>query len=164
MTFSECYATIFIVNFIRQAIDLLNKIKSVLKNKLSRELIVYILAGVATTVVNWLVYFIAKKFLSPTVSNIIAWAISVVFAYAVNSRFVFESKAESFGMEIKMFTEFVFARLTSGVIESLGIFIFVEKLGLNDLVIKLALSVFVIVFNYVVSKLWIFKKKDKEGE
>ena len=142
---------------------MIDKIKDILKNKLSRELIVYIIAGAATTIVNWIVYFIIKNFFGPTVSNIIAWAVSVVFAYAVNSRWVFESRPDSFVQEAKLFVEFTVARVTSGVIESLGIFIFVEKLLLNDLIVKFALSVFVIVFNYVVSKLWIFKKKDKEA-
>ncbi len=138
------------------------KISKIVKNKLSREIVVYILAGALTTAVNWVVYFIFKNFCSPTVSNIIAWIVSVVFAYAVNSRYVFESKAESLKSETKMFSEFVLARLTSGVIESLSIFIFVEKLLVNDLFVKFAVSVFVIIFNYVVSKLWIFKKTDKE--
>ena len=140
------------------------KIKDILKNKLNREIIVYILAGAATTLVNWIVYFVFKNFFSPTISNIIAWAVSVVFAYAVNSRFVFDAKADSPKNEAKMFLEFVLARVTSGVIESLSIFVFVEKLMLNDLIIKLAVSVFVIVFNYVVSKLWIFKRKGEEGK
>lgn len=140
------------------------RIKDILKNKLNREIIVYILAGAATTIVNWIVYFVFKNFFSPTISNIIAWAVSVVFAYAVNSRFVFEAEADSPMSEAKMFFEFVLARVTSGAIESLSIFVFVEKLMLNDFIIKLAVSVFVIVFNYVVSKLWIFKRKDGEGK
>ncbi len=140
------------------------KIKDILKNRLNREIIVYILAGAATTLVNWIVYFVFKNIFSPTVSNIIAWAVSVVFAYAVNSRFVFDAKADSHKSEAKMFFEFVLARVTSGVIESLSIFVFVEKLMLNDFIIKLIVSVFVIVFNYVVSKLWIFKRRDGEGK
>ena len=153
----------FFYDFTRMAIDLLSKIKNALMNKLSREVIVYLFAGAATTAVNWVVYFVFKNFLSPTVSNIIAWAVSVIFAYAVNSRFVFQTKAESCLAEIKMFSEFVLARLTSGVIEVLGVFVFVEKLMLNDFIVKIALSVFVIIFNYVVSKLWIFKK-EKEAK
>lgn len=138
-----------------------DKIKKVLMSKLSRELVVYILAGVATTVVNWIVYLGFKLFCSPTVSNIIAWAVSVLFAYAVNSRLVFESKPESVRDELKAVGEFTLARATSGIIESVSFFVFVEKLGFNDFIVKIALSVFVIVFNYLVSKLWIFTKKDK---
>ena len=128
-------------------------------SKLSKELIVYIIAGVATTVVNWIAYMCFKNFCTPTISNILAWAVSVIFAYVVNSRFVFETKPENFGMELKLLGEFTLARVTSGAIESLCFFIFVEKLLLNDIIVKVALSIFVIVFNYVVSKLWIFAKK-----
>lgn len=140
------------------------KIKDILTNKLNKEVITYILAGVATTLVNWIVYFVFKNFFSPTVSNIIAWALSVVFAYAVNSRFVFDAETVSAVGEIKMFAEFVLARVASGVIESISILVFVEKLMFNDLIIKILVSVFVIVFNYVVSKLWIFKRKGEEDK
>ncbi len=149
---------------IKKVIVLLKKIKDILKSKLSREVIVYLIVGVATTVVNFVSYLLFEKFVTPTQSNIIAWAISVLFAYVTNSRFVFETKPDSFKMELKLLGEFVLARITSGVVENLSFFVFVEKLGYNDLVIKIALSIFVIVFNYVVSKLWIFSKKEKKDK
>ncbi len=143
-------------------IYLISKLKDILNAKLSREVIVYILAGIATTLVNWIVYFVFKNFFAPTVSNVIAWAVSVVFAYAVNSRFVFETRPDSLLTDIKLFCEFTAARAASGALESLSIFVFVEKLMINDLFVKVVVSVFVIVFNYIVSKLWIFSKKYKE--
>ncbi len=139
------------------------KIREILKNKLSRELIVYIIAGVLTTMIDWVVTFLLDIWLTPTVSNVIAITVSVIFAYAVNSRWVFETKPDSIMSEIKMFTEFVGARVVSSVIQILSIFVFVEKLGFSHFIIKVLTSVFVIVFNYVVSKLWIFKNKgDRE--
>ena len=139
---------------------MLDKIKGILKGNLSRELIVYLIAGVATTAIDWVVTFILDIWLSPTVSNVIAIIVSIIFAYAVNSRWVFETKPDSFITELKMFTEFVGARVVSSIIQIACIFIFVEKLGLSHFVIKALASIFVIVFNYVVSKLWIFKKKE----
>ncbi len=138
---------------------MIDKIREIIKSKLSRELIVYIIAGALTTAVNYIVYYIAKVWLSPTLSNIVAWAVSVVFAYFVNSRFVFLKKPESVKTEIKLLTEFAGARVLSGAVESLMVFIFIEKLMFNDFIVKLFLNVFVVIFNYLVSKLWIFKDK-----
>ena len=137
-----------------------DKIERIIKSKLSRELIVYIIAGVLTTLVNFISYYIAKLFFSSeTVCNIIAWAVSVLFAYFVNSRFVFLKKPESIKTEIKLLSEFAGARVLSGAVETSMVFIFIEKLNFNDFIIKVLLSIFVVVFNYVVSKLWIFKDR-----
>ena len=136
-----------------------SKVKEILTNKLNKEVIAYILVGVATTLVNWIAYFIFKRICSPTVSNIIAWAVSVVFAYIANSRLVFNADVASVANEAKMFVEFVLARLASGVIECVSILVFVEMLMFDDLLIKILTSIFVVAFNYVVSKLWIFRKK-----
>ncbi len=139
---------------------MINKIKDVLMSRLTRELIIYIIAGVATTAVDWIVTFILSNWCTPTLSNAVAIVVSIIFAYLVNSRYVFETKPESMRVELRMFTEFVGARVVSSVIQLAAIFIFVDKLGFNHYVIKALASVFVIVFNYVVSKLWIFKKKE----
>ena len=139
-------------------------IEKFLTSKSGKEVLFYIIAGVATTAVNWVAYLIFKIFCTPTVSNIIAWAVSVVFAYGVNSRWVFETNPESMGAKMRQLAEFTLARVTSGVIESVCIFVFVEILMFNDIVIKLIMSVFVIVFNYLVSKLWIFSKRRNKKE
>lgn len=143
-------------------ITIKDKILNLLTSKLSKEVIIYVIAGVATTLVNFVVYYIFKNRLTPTASNIVAWAMSVLFAYAVNSRFVFEVKPDSLRTDIKLLTEFVAARIISGAVESLSVYIFVEKLAFNDFIIKVLVSIFVIVFNYLVSKLCIFRKKNKE--
>lgn len=144
-----------------KVIILFDRLKKFLVSRLSRELAGYILAGVATTLINWIAYWLFINLCTPTVSNIIAWAISVIFAYCVNSRYVFEAKPDSVKCEMKLFCEFVMARITSGVVETACVYIFIERLMFNDFGIKIALSVFVIVFNYLVSKLWIFPKREK---
>ncbi len=138
---------------------MLDKIREIIKSKLSREIIVYLIAGVLTTMIDWAATFILDIWLTPTISNVIAIIVSIIFAYVVNSRWVFETKPNSAMSEIKMFAEFVGARVVSSVIQIASIFIFVEKLGASHFVIKALASVFVIIFNYVVSKLWIFKDK-----
>lgn len=130
-----------------------NKLK-----KISRELATYIVAGVATTLVDWVLTIILDAWLSPTVSNVIAISVSIIFAYIVNSRWVFETKPEGIKQELKLLSEFVGTRVFSSIIQILSIFVLVEKLGFNHLFIKAMANIFVIVFNYIISKIWIFKK------
>lgn len=127
--------------------------------RLKKEITAYIIAGIATTAVNWTVFYLCAFFLpSPTLRNIIAWAVSVVFAYIANSRLVFQARPKNFKSELGYFSGFVTARILSGAVESVGIWLFVETFMLNEALIKLLLSVFVIVVNYLASKLYIFKK------
>ena len=110
------------------------------------ELVAYLFAGVATTVVNYVVYFIATRWFGLGVmpGTWAAWVLAVAFGYAVNKAFVFKTHCESMAALMK---------------EAVSFFVAVEVLGLNDLVMKLLTNFIVIVLNYVFSKLFIFKKK-----
>ena len=61
---------------------------------LTKELIAYVFFGVLTTIVNFITYFLfASVFgINYLISNIIAWFVSVLFAYITNRIWVFESK------------------------------------------------------------------------
>ena len=93
------------------------------------------------------------------VSNIIAWFASVLFAYLTNRKWVFHSEAETFEDYWKEILAFFAARLGTGILDWLIMFIFAKQMGLNDMVIKIVSNVVVIVLNYVASKFWIFKSK-----
>ena len=80
----------------------------------------------------------------------------MIFAFVVNKLFVFESKTnEHIFREI---VTFVGARAFSAVIEVGGFKLFVDMLNYNDTLVNIAVSVFVVLLNYVLSKFLIFKK------
>lgn len=137
----------------------MEKIKELLAKY--RELIVYLVFGVLTTVVNYLVYLPCYNLLnlSSSVSNVIAWVVAVAFAYVTNKPFVFRSHDWSAKTVIPELTKFVGTRLGSGGIETLILLIFVDVLGMNGNLWKLLTSVIVVVLNYVGSKLLVFRKK-----
>ena len=114
-----------------------------------------------TTLVNFVVYLGLKNLFGvPMVaSNIIAWAVSVLFAYVTNKIYVFESKDTSPRAILRELFSFVAARIFSGVVDTGMLVILVDYCHMNDLVVKIMAQVVVIVLNYVFSKLWIFKKK-----
>jgi putative flippase GtrA len=124
------------------------------------DILSYLFFGGLTTVVNYLVYLPCYNLLnlSAAVSNAIAWAVAVAFAYLTNKPFVFRSHDWSMKTVVPELTKFVGSRIVSGVLETAIIFVTVDVLGWNGNVMKLVTSVLVVIFNYVASKLLVFKK------
>ncbi|MBH1939791.1 GtrA family protein [Mobilitalea sibirica] len=139
-----------------------HKIKDLAGKVINRETITYGIVGVLTTFVNFVSYELFFRLLkSNLIANGFAWVIAVTFAYIVNKRNVFHSKSEVLKDELVKVSKFFGARLVTLGIEQMGIYIFIEKLGIYRWIVKAALSVIVIVINYIFSKFYIFNKKRK---
>ena len=125
------------------------------------DILVYLVFGVLTTVVNYIVYLPCFNLLhlSSAVSNVIAWAVSVAFAYVTNKPFVFRSHDWSAKTVIPELTKFVGTRLASGGLETLILLVFVDVLHGNGNLWKLITSVLVVILNYIGSKLLVFRKQ-----
>lgn len=127
---------------------------------INRETITYAIAGVLTTLVNFISYEgLFRLGLSNLTANSIAWFLAVTFAYVVNKWNVFRSKSDTAKDEAVKVFKFYSARLVTLVVEQLGMYVFVELLGIYRWIIKGALAVIVIIINYLFSKLYIFNKK-----
>ena len=138
--------------------------KEFIKKVLNRETISYVICGVLTTIVSMGVYWLGYDFLNMDVliANILSWIISVSFAYVVNKIFVFQSKTRQFNEVLKEVIAFFGGRVGTLLVETLILFIFVTLIGLHEMLVKLAAQFIVLVLNYVISKLFIFKDKKKE--
>lgn len=125
------------------------------------DIILYIILGGLTTVVNYCVYIPCYNIwgMSAVVSNMLSWVAAVMFAYLTNKPFVFHSNDWSAGTVGPEFTRFVGCRLASGVLETVFLFITVDLLHWNGNILKLFTSVMVVILNYVASKLLVFRKK-----
>ena len=125
------------------------------------DILVYLVFGVLTTAVNYIVYLPCDNLLhlSSAVSNMIAWAAAVAFAYVTNKPFVFHSHDWSAKTVVPELTKFIGTRLGSGGLETLVLLVFVDMLKGNGNVWKLLTSVLVVVLNYIGSKLLVFRKK-----
>lgn len=129
--------------------------------KKNKEIINYLIFGVLTTVVSFVVYFIfAKVFkIDEVISNVISWFFSVLFAFVTNKLYVFESKETGKKTLLKEIISFYLARLFTGVVCDLGVFaLMVKTFKINDVLSKLVTQVIVIILNYVLSKLFVFKQ------
>lgn len=137
--------------------DLIQKIKELIKKY--EELIKYFIIGVITTIINYAIFAVLSSVINIDmhVSNIIAWIVSVIFAYFANKLFVFESKSFELNVIGKEMLSFGAARVFSLLLEELILYIFVNLLNMNQLIIKLIANVVVMIVNYILSKFIIFK-------
>lgn len=131
-----------------------------------KEIINYLIFGVLTTVVSLVTYYLlVLTILNPEnpieiqIANIISWITCVTFAYITNKKYVFNSKNKNILKEI---TKFYTSRLTTLFIDMLLMYIFVTKLQYNDKIIKLIVQIIIIILNYILSKLLVFKNTKRE--
>ena len=147
-----------------------------LKKLLNRETILYIVFGVTTTVVNYIVFHLLYNVLwqqeHSLTANAAAFVAAVIFAFVVNKLFVFESKSWSAATLKREIPSFLAGRIGSFGIEEAGLFlaekvfklggVVVITVGGTELdwitVIKVALAFVVVALNYVFCKLFVFKK------
>ncbi len=134
-----------------------------IKKFLNKETINYLIFGVLTTLINIISYKLCTKInINYITSTIIAWILAVAFAYITNKLYVFESKSFEMSLVIKESISFVLARLFSGVCDLLFMILAVEVLDINDFIAKIFTNVFVVIINYILSKMFIFKNKSSE--
>ncbi len=130
-----------------------------------KEIVMYLVVGVITTVFNWVVYAIFVKIMPMVVANALSWFVTVLFAYITNKIFVFESRDWSLNVVMKESASFFGARAATGVFEIVAqptffaIGLNQSLLGVEGLVSKVLTSAIVMVLNYVCSKLFVFKDK-----
>lgn len=154
----------------------MKKIKELFKKY--KEVILYVVFGVLTTVVNFAAFWLFNKLIGENVyllNNAIAWFVAVLFAFVTNKIWVFDSKSWAFKVLSKELPEFFAARLFSLGVEEAGLWLLVEKLNFGEKVFsilgleftgkfiaKVILAVVVVILNYFFSKFVIFAKKKKD--
>lgn len=129
-----------------------------------KEIILYLIFGFLTTLISLLTYYLLvytvlnpNKAIELQLANIISWIISVLFAYVTNRRYVFESKNKNKKKEI---SKFFLSRIATLIMDMIIMFMGVTVLKGNDKIIKILSQVVVIIANYLLSKLMVFRKKE----
>lgn len=127
-----------------------------------KEVILYLIFGGLTTLVNIVGYILLSRCLRmDTMSaNGIALALSILFAYVTNKLFVFESRTDSLPAAVREFCSFIACRLVTMAIDMLIMYVTVDVLGWFDVAMKVLANIIVIALNFIFSKLIIFKKSD----
>ena len=127
-----------------------------------KEVILYLIFGGLTTLVNIVGYILLSRWLQmDTMSaNGIALALSILFAYVTNKLFVFESRTDSLSAAVREFCSFITCRLITMAIDMMIMYVTVDILGWYDVAMKVLANILVIALNFVFIKLIIFKKVD----
>ena len=133
--------------------------------KKHKDVLLYIFFGGLTTLVSIGSFAVADRRLhmDALIANIISWVCAVTFAYVTNRVWVFHSEAR--GAEVlKEALSFYAGRLATLGIEEALLFICVTLMHWNSLYVKIAAQFIVLVLNYVISKILVFRKgKKPEG-
>ena len=137
-----------------------NKIKELYEKY--KEIIVYLIFGGLSTLVNFASYFVFAKIIGidEVISSGLSWLCAVLFAYVTNKIFVFKSKTSTQKELVKELFTFFSCRIVSGIFCDVGTFaVMVKVLKVNDIIAKVITQVMVVILNYIFSKLIIFKNK-----
>ncbi|NLI91194.1 MAG: GtrA family protein [Peptococcaceae bacterium] len=127
--------------------------------KEKNEITNYIFFGIITTFVNIVCYTFLTKLLAFDfkTATTLAWLLSVSFAFITNKRYVFKSREKEFLILCKEFGTFLLSRMISYGLDIISMIFLVEIMGFDDLVSKMTANVLVIIFNYLASKLIVFR-------
>ena len=129
----------------------------------------YLVFGALATVINIVTFALFSNILKRTpqlndeliltVSNVIAWIVAVLFAYVTNKLSVFNSKTNNVKELMKEILYFFGARVFTLILETVFLNIFINKLHFNEILMKVFSNIIVIIVNFILSKILIFKKK-----
>lgn len=152
-----------------------------MKNK--KEIVLYLVFGVLTTLVSWGSYVLFVNVLNFSIfwANSVSWILSVAFAFVTNKIWVFNSRQWGAKSVLGELAKFVTSRAVTGFLEIVGVpflasvgfdnlfYALVQKTGLEQVEIfmtdgiysKMVFAVIVVILNYVFSKLLVFTKRKK---
>ncbi|WP_317367527.1 GtrA family protein [uncultured Tyzzerella sp.] len=132
--------------------------KSICKKLFSKEIILYLVFGVLTTLVDTVVFYISNYTLNIhyVISTCLAWIFAVLFAYVTNKLFVFSAIKNKQNIFKEMFY-FFSLRLVSLLLSIIFMVLMVNVFSINELLSKILVNFLVVISNYFFSKIFIFK-------
>ncbi len=140
-----------------------NNEKTFLKNK--KETIAYLFWGIAGSVLNIALYsLLVYTGINYQLANFVTLIIVKMFCFFTNKLFVFHSKSKGIREFLTEFIKFFVVRMMTFLMDYFGLILLVEKIGADKFVSKIFLTVLVIIVNYCMSKVFVFRSKCYEKE
>lgn len=143
----------------------MEKIKELCKKY--EEIVAYLIVGVLNTLVSWAAWFLcaytvldAEIVWQNVALSIISWIVGVVFGYVMNRKYVFKSKEPDV---MKEFLQFSGGRVSTWALDAVMMVLMVNLLSINEAFSKIFVSVLVMIGNYLISKLFVFRKTENPG-
>ena len=125
-----------------------------------REMLLYLFFGGLSFVVSIATYalFNIELRFNELIANIFSWIITVMFVFLTNRVWVFQTPTKGKTEFVKQMLAFYSGRVVTLIIEEVILLIFITLLGFNSMFVKIVAQIVVILLNYIISKLFIFKK------
>lgn len=128
------------------------------QNSKAREVFLYVVFGVLTTLINIITYtFFVKLNMDYKIATTIAFVVSIIFAFFTNRKYVFIRKDEKQSQIFNEFIKFVTGRLLTYFLDLIGLIMLIQFLHFDEIISKCIISIIVIICNYVISKYWAFR-------
>lgn len=139
--------------------------KSLINKIFNKETISYIIFGVLTTLVDYAAFYVFyyKAGWSDVISNTVAWILAVAFAYITNKLYVFEAQTDNIKSLVVEILSFAGARVATLLLTNVFL-LFAGFIGIEAMAAKIVISIAVVIINYFLSKLFIFKKKKDKNK
>ena len=127
----------------------MKKIKELFKKVLTKEVILYIVFGICTTLVNLGSFYLMNSILhwNENVANFIAILLAVLFAYITNKDLVFHANAKEIKEKLQQFCKFMLGRAFTMLVEFVGGLI-LFKFPIPNIITKMGLTIIVIILNF----------------
>lgn len=137
-------------------------LEKLFKKLITKEVILYIIFGILTTIINLGSFYIMNSILGwdENISNFIAIVLAVLVAYITNKDLVFHSEAKSIKDRVIQFVKFMIGRVFTMIVEFVGGMILFQ-LPIPNIISKAFLTLIVIILNFFISKFFAFKRESK---
>lgn len=138
--------------------------KKVIEKLYNSDAVRYVFFGGCTTMVNLVSFYLMRKAgIELNTANVISIILAVLFAYVVNSKYVFRDSCERLSDHFRPFCKFIGARSATMLVELGGVWLLVDVLGMGDMPGKFITQFVVLVLNYIFSKFFVFTTgKDRQ--
>lgn len=132
-------------------------INTFIKKIFNKEVILYLIFGILTTLVDFVVFYYCNNILlmNYILATILAFVFAVIFAYITNKFIVFKSVKK--GELLKEIVSFFSLRIISLILSIIFMMVLVEIFNVDELISKILVNFLVVIANYIFSKLYIFK-------
>ena len=125
-----------------------------------REALLYLFFGGLTTVISIGSFaFFIHVGIGALIANVFSWILVVLFAYITNSIWVFSAKPSGLSELIRQMTGFFEGRVATLLMEEAVLFIGINLLGFPVILVKIAAQILVLIGNYIISKVFVFRKR-----
>ena len=129
----------------------------ILGNIIIVQILKFMVLGGIATIIDWVIYYVLYNFLSvpPLIANVFSFSISVIYNYIASVSWVFDVDKDK--SQKVLFVQFITLSIIGLLLTELFLFIFINKMGVNEMLSKIIATAIVMVFNFVTRKLTLEK-------